>query len=91
MARNGATNGVPHLLIGTHTFAAPGDGARRQAACLASLAALDGVRTVNVQFARDPHRVEGIETLAVLRHTSTALSGRAGPMKPDVSEIFAAL
>jgi hypothetical protein len=91
MPRNGATSGVPRLLIGTHTFTARGEGARRQAAGVASLAALDGVGIVNVQFARDPHRVDGIETLAVLRNTSNALSGRAGPMKPDVSEIFAAL
>jgi len=82
---NGA---VDRILIGTHTFAARGDGARRQAACVASLRALDGVDVVNVQFARDPHHAEGIETLAVLRNTSNGLTRRAGPMKPDVSEIF---
>jgi hypothetical protein len=79
------------MLIGTHTFAASGDGARRQAACIASLKALRGVRIVNIQFERDPHHVDGIETLAVLRNTSNALAKRAGPKKPDVSEIFAAL
>jgi len=79
------------ILIGTHTFAARGDGARRQAACISSLEALDGVRIVNVQFAGTPHHMEGIETHAVLRHTSNDLAGRSGPMKPDVSEIFAAL
>ncbi len=79
------------LPIGTHTFAAAGDGARRQAACIASLKGLRGVQIVNVQFERDPHHVNGIETLAVLRNTSNALTGRAGPKKPDVSEIFAAL
>ena len=91
MTRNGATDGVAELLIGTHTFAAPGDGARRQAACIASLTTLRGVRIVNVQFAHAPHHVAGIETLAVLRNTSNDLSGRVGPVKPDVSEIFAAL
>ena len=91
MPQNGATDRVPRLLIGTHTFGARGDGARRQAAGIASLTALHGVRIVNVQFAHEPHHVEGIETLPVLRNTSNALSGRAGPVKPDVSEIFATL
>lgn len=79
------------LLVGTHTFAASGDGLRRQAASIASLQALARVRLVNVQFARDPHHADGIDTLAVLRNTSNTLTGRAGPRKPDVSEIFAAL
>jgi hypothetical protein len=91
MPQNGATDGVPRLLIGTHTFAARGDGARRQAACIASLKPLRGVQIINVQFEREPHHVDGLETLAVLRNTSNSLSGRPGPMKPDASEIFEAL
>jgi hypothetical protein len=86
-----ATSGAPRLLIGTHTFAAAGDGARRQAACIASLRALHGVDIVNVQFEREPHHVDGVRTLAVLRNTSNELTGAPGPMKPDVSEIFMAL
>lgn len=89
--KSDATNGLPRLLIGTHTFAAAGDSARRQAACIASLRSLQGVDLVNVQFERDPHHVDGVRTLAVLRNTSNSLTGRAGPMKPDVSEILAAL
>jgi hypothetical protein len=85
------TDASARILIGTHTFAARGDGTRRQAACIASLKPIDRVQIVNVQFARDPHHAEGIETLAVLRNTSNGLTGRAGPMKPDVSEIFGAL
>jgi hypothetical protein len=85
------TGAGDRILIGTHTFAARGDGARRQAACISSLKALDGVEIVNVQFADAPHQMEGIETHAVLRNTSNDLAGRSGPMKPDVSEIFAAL
>ncbi len=79
------------VLLGTHTFGASGEGARRQAACLASLQALRGAEIVNVQFAHEPHHADGLDTLAVLRHTSNALTGRAGPRKPDVSEIFRAL
>jgi hypothetical protein len=82
---------LDRILIGTHTFAARGDGLRRQAACAASLQALDRAQAVNVQFAQDPHHADGIETLAVLRNTSNSLTGRAGPTKPDVSEIFRVL
>jgi len=85
------TGAGDRILIGTHTFAARGDGARRQAACVASLRALDRTRIVNVQFAREPHHADGIETLPTLRNTSNGLTGRAGPTKPDVSEIFAVL
>ena len=85
------TGARDRILIGTHTFAARGDGIRRQAACVASLRALDRARTVNVQFAQNPHHADGIETLAALRNTSNSLTGRAGPSKPDVSEIFAVL
>jgi hypothetical protein len=84
-------SGRPRLLIGTHTYAARGDAARRQSACIESLQALTCARIVNVQFAREPHYVDGIDTLPVLRNTSNSLTGRPGPTKPDVSEIFAAL
>ena len=84
-------SGRPRLLIGTHTYAARGDAARRQSACTESLQALTCARIVNVQFAREPHYVDGIDTLPVLRNTSNSLTGRPGPTKPDVSEIFAAL
>jgi hypothetical protein len=86
-----ASGDPPRLLIGTHTYAAGGDAARRQSACVASLASIHGAQIVNVQFEHEPHHVDGIETLAVLRTTSNRLSGRAGPRKPDVAEIFAVL
>jgi hypothetical protein len=79
------------ILLGTHTFAAAGHGARRQAAGVASLSALDGVEVVNVQFAEHPHHLEGLRTLAVLRGSSVGITGRQGPMKPLMSEIFDAL
>jgi hypothetical protein len=79
------------ILLGTHTFAATGDAARRQAAGVASLVALTGVEVVNVQFAEQPHHLEPLRTLAVLRGSSVAVTGRPGPMKPLMSEIFDAL
>jgi hypothetical protein len=82
---------APNLLVGTHTFAGSGDGARRQANGVASLCQLQGVPVVNVQFADGAHHCEGLETLPVLRTDSNGVSGRRGPRKPIVSEIFDAL
>ncbi len=77
------------LLIGTHTFAASGDAARRQANCLASLVALTDAALVNVQFADEPHAVDGVETLAVLKKDSCIVSGRAdGKRKAIVRELL---
>ena len=79
------------MLIGTHTFAARGEGARRQDAAVASLRALHGVEIVNLQPSSDPHQMGGIETLAVLTRTSNSVSQRSGPAKPVMSDIFDAL
>jgi hypothetical protein len=77
------------LLLGTHTFAASGDAARRQADCVASIRALTGVAAVNVQFADAPHVAEGIETLAALTKDSRAVSGRTeGRRKAIVREML---
>ena len=79
------------MLIGTHTFAATGESARRQDNGVRSILALQGVELVNVQFARHPHHVDGVRTLAVLAQTSNGVSGRRGAMKPIMSELFDAL
>ena len=76
------------LLIGTHTYAASGDAAERQAAGLESLARLDRAQIVDLQFADAPHHVDRVETLAVLRKDSRTVSRRDGPRKGIVSEIF---
>lgn len=86
-----STRARSRMLIGTHTFAAAGESARRQAAGIASLRALRDVDIVNVQFERNPHDVDGVPSLAVLRETSNAITGRRGPTKPVMSEIFDAL
>lgn len=79
------------ILIGTHTFAAIGEGGRRQGAALASLGRLTDVEIVNVQFADAPHHAGGLRTLPVLTHDSNTATGRAGPRKPLVSELLTAL
>ena len=83
--------GSPPLVLGTHTFAAPGDGARRQAAAMETLRSLRGTLPVNVQFAQGAHTLAGIETRAVLDRDSCTVTGRQGPRKPIVSDILDAL
>jgi hypothetical protein len=80
---------MPHsILIGTHTYAAAGDAARRQANGVGSLLALRGVAAANVQFAREPHRAAGLETIERLTQDSTTVTGRQGPRRPVIREIF---
>jgi hypothetical protein len=82
---------APPVLVGTHTFAAKGESARRQAAGVSSLLGLRGAEVVNVQFADHAHDFPEVRTLAVLRETSNGVTGRRGAMKPIMSEIFDAL
>jgi hypothetical protein len=79
---------TPALLLGTHTFAGGSEGMRRQAAGVASLAALRGVDVVNLQFESDPHHVAGVQTLASLRSSSISVTGRGHVRKPLMSELF---
>lgn len=79
------------LLIGTHTYAASGEAAGRQRRCLESLAGLRRAAVVDVQFAEGGHRVEGVETLAVLRRDSRTVARAAGPRKAIVSEVLEVL
>ena len=81
----------PRVLAGTHTFAATGASARRQQDAVTALLALRRAAAVNVQFADAPHVCDGLATLAVLRSDSNRVSGRRGPRKPIVSEVFDAL
>lgn len=85
------SSGKTWILLGTHTFAATGEGGRRQAAGVSSMQALRGVELINVQFAENPHQLEGVRTLPVLTQTSNGVTGRRGIAKPIMSEIFDAL
>jgi hypothetical protein len=79
------------VLVGTHTWAASADAARRNAHGIASLQALCDADIVNVQFRDRPHEHPGVETLARLRRDSNLLVGRTGPRKPLMVDLFDAL
>ena len=64
------------VLLGTHTWAASADAARRNAHGIASLQALRDVEIVNVQFRDRPHEYPGLETAAVMPNDSNDLTGR---------------
>lgn len=76
------------MLIGTHTYAATGDAARRQAKGVQSLLALRDVETANVHFVRDPHHVEGLQTWPMLAQDAESVSGKRGPRRAVVREIL---
>ena len=79
------------MIVGTHTYAASGDALRRQRAGVDSLVALGVEDVVNVQFADGAHVFGGLETLEILRLDSNGVTGRRGPRKPIVPEVFDAL
>jgi hypothetical protein len=79
------------MIVGTHTYAASGDALRRQEASVGSLLALGVEDVVNVQFADGAHIFGGLDTLEVLRLDSNGVTGRRGPRKPIVPEVFDAL
>jgi glycosyltransferase involved in cell wall biosynthesis len=84
-------SGAPAVLVGVHAHAGTGETDRRQRAALAAIAALDGVRRVNVQFASVDTTtidVSGFETLRALESDSNKITGRSGRRKPIVSEVF---
>ncbi|MFL5541918.1 MAG: hypothetical protein ACJ8J0_23220 [Longimicrobiaceae bacterium] len=76
------------LLLGVNAFPATGDGARRQAAALERWRGLRGVRLANLGWEGDVLEVDGFATFPVLREDSRTASGRPGPRKPVVSEVF---
>jgi hypothetical protein len=76
------------LLLGVNAFAAGGDAARRQSAALESWRGLEGVRLANLGWPDDVLAVDGFATHPVLRGDSRTASGRPGPRKPIVSELF---
>jgi hypothetical protein len=78
----------PRVLIGTHTYAGAPAAMRRQQEAIEALAALRGAECVNVQFAQQPHDVPELRTLPLLKLSSNTVSGRRGPSKAIVPEVF---
>jgi hypothetical protein len=76
------------LVLGTGTYDASGDALRRQQNAVASMRALQRVEILNVQFRTAPHEVDGLPTLRALGRDSTTATGRRGPRKPLVSDLF---
>jgi hypothetical protein len=79
------------LTIGTRFYRASADSERRQQSAREALAALAGVRRVNLQFTDETFAPEGFETRAVLRLDSQRVTGGGRVRKPIVSEMFDAL
>jgi len=80
-----------NILLGINIYDAKGEGRRRQENCLKSLRALEGVSLVNLQFENDPIEAEGFDTVCELKNDSRKVTGRKGPQKPIVPEIFTIL
>jgi hypothetical protein len=79
------------ILFGTNVYPAKGDAERRQANGVASLTSLKGVRLVNFCLPGEELVVEGFAESLRLTSDARTLTGRVGPRKPSVSEIFNAL
>jgi hypothetical protein len=79
------------VLLGVNAYPASGDAGARQARALESWRGLSGVRLANLQWPDEVFAVDGFATHPVLAADSRTASGRPGPRKPLVSEIFARL
>jgi glycosyltransferase involved in cell wall biosynthesis len=89
---NKGTRPVP-VIVGAHVHASGAADAARQESFARQLRACQVAELVNVQFVRPDlqQRIADVETLDVLVQDSVSITGRDGPPKPVVSEIFDAL
>jgi hypothetical protein len=76
------------LLLGVNAFAGSGDGARRQSEALESWRGLTGVKLANLGWPDEVMEVDGFATHPLLRQDSRTVTGREGPRKPIVREVF---
>ena len=78
------------ITLGTNFYPAKGAEGRRQQAAQDSWRELPGVDLVDLQFARDPARLDlpGFRRVEALRHDSLELTGVPGKRKPIMSELF---
>jgi hypothetical protein len=79
------------LVLGTHSYQGDPDAVRRQSCALDALELLPDVVAIDVQWTDAPLRRPWIRTVAALRRDSTSVTGRAGRVKPIVSDVLDAL
>lgn len=79
------------LVLGTHSYQGDPDAMRRQSCALDALQALADVIAIDVQWRETQPRRPWIRTVAALQRDSTTVTGRAGRVKPIVSDVLDAL
>ena len=81
------------LTLGSNFYLSQGGDARRQQAAQDSWRTLPGVDLVDLQFVRDPARLNlpGFRRVEVLQRDARELTGADGKRKPIMSELFDAL
>ena len=81
------------VILGVNIYDAPGATGERQARALASIAKLEGVQVVNLQFHDEAPlpTPPGCETRCILRQDSVRVTGRKGARKPIVTEMLRVL
>ncbi len=81
------------VLFGTQLYGAPGEAGRRQARAAKSLLDTSPLRPVNLLFrdGMESCQADGFENVAILELDSNRVTGRRGPRKPIVSEVFTRL
>jgi hypothetical protein len=80
-----------NLVLGTHFYQGDPDAMRRQSCAADALQSLSDVIAIDVQWHDTPAMRPWIRTVAALRRDSTTVTGRAGRVKPVVSDILDAL
>jgi glycosyltransferase involved in cell wall biosynthesis len=79
------------VVVGTHAYPAQGEGARRQAAAAASLAALTCRRRLALVFPGDACATDGLEQQPALARDSAGLALVPAPRRAVTREVFDAL
>ena len=79
------------LVLGTHSYQGDPDAMRRQSCAADALQSLSDVLAIDVQWHDTALMRPWVRTVAALRRDSTTVTGRAGRVKPIVSDILDAL
>jgi hypothetical protein len=79
------------LVLGTQFYAGDAEALRRQQRAMDALLLLHDVTPLNIQWVDEAYDRPELETVAVLRHDSRAVTGLAVRRKPIMPELFDAL